>query len=94
MQPHKQGYRRLICLLLCVAMMLSLGVTAFAGNADPSYPSTAERNLARDSSVTISADHSTSSDVADHLIDGTISARVGWRVGCWSEESLEQLEQP
>ena len=38
MQTHKQGYRRLVCLLLCIAMMLSLGVTAFADDADPSSP--------------------------------------------------------
>ena len=48
MQPHKQGYRRLICLLLCVAMMLSLGVTAFAEDADPSTLETAERALVLD----------------------------------------------
>lgn len=34
MQPQKQGYRRLICLLLCVAMIASFGITVFAENTE------------------------------------------------------------
>lgn len=30
MRTHKQGYRRVICLALCIAMLLSLSVAAFA----------------------------------------------------------------
>ena len=45
---RKRGWKSVICVLLCVAMMLSLGVTAFAGNADPSTLETAERALVLD----------------------------------------------
>ena len=45
---RKRGWKSVICVLLCIAMMLSLGVTAFAGNADPSTLETAERALVLD----------------------------------------------